>query len=228
MPTAAGVLQPFVPPASGLVWVRRLDTDSKPGRAAAHHPWPSRGLGSPRDGQACWPGRPDARAHGVQFSRLELPLNLVSASHPGEVELDFAREWVEFYDPDNPEHLIAADMTWLLSRWTCVFGTPACQGTVDLQPYTLSIVRGRRPSRPRRRCRGGFRGSGAAVTQWPTDVDHDADAAGTVPCGIVARAADGLLVLMSKSSHRNRNGDRQTPPTPATGASADRPARGVR
>ena len=46
---------------------------------------------------------------------------------PREVELDFAREWVEFYDPDNPEHLIAADLTWLLSRWTCVFGTPACQ-----------------------------------------------------------------------------------------------------
>ena len=51
-----------------------------------------------------------------------------------EVELDFAREWVEFYDPDNPEHLIAADMTWLLSRWTCVFGTPACQGTVEGRP----------------------------------------------------------------------------------------------
>lgn len=41
--------------------------------------------------------------------------------HPGqEVELDFAREWVEFYDPDNPEHLIAADLTWLLSRWACI------------------------------------------------------------------------------------------------------------
>ena len=41
---------------------------------------------------------------------------------------------MEFYDPDNPEHLIAADMTWLLSRWTCVFGTPACQGTVEGRP----------------------------------------------------------------------------------------------
>ena len=48
--------------------------------------------------------------------------------------MDFAREWVEFYDPDNPEHLIAADLTWLLSRWTCVFGTPACQGTVAGRP----------------------------------------------------------------------------------------------
>ncbi|NMK31593.1 hypothetical protein HHM33_04950, partial [Staphylococcus capitis] len=51
-----------------------------------------------------------------------------------EVELDFAREWVEFYDPENPEHLIKADMTWLLSHWTCVFGTPACQGTVAGRP----------------------------------------------------------------------------------------------
>ncbi|MEX7470397.1 hypothetical protein AB4Z39_11870 [Mycobacterium adipatum] len=52
----------------------------------------------------------------------------------GEVELDFAREWVEFYDPEDPKHLIKADMTWLLSRWTCVFGTPACQGTVEDRP----------------------------------------------------------------------------------------------
>ena len=61
-------------------------------------------------------------------------MHSVSASHPGEVELDFAREWVEFFDPDNPEHLIAADITWLCSRWTCVFGTPACKGTVANRP----------------------------------------------------------------------------------------------
>ncbi|MCV7025708.1 hypothetical protein H7I77_20530 [Mycolicibacterium novocastrense] len=65
---------------------------------------------------------------------MGLPLRIVTAPHRGEVELDFAREWVEFYDPDNPEHLIAADLTWLLSRWTCVFGTPACKGTVEGRP----------------------------------------------------------------------------------------------
>ncbi|GGF95748.1 hypothetical protein GCM10007304_07000 [Rhodococcoides trifolii] len=48
--------------------------------------------------------------------------------------MDFPREWVEFTDPNNPEHLIRADFTWLLSRWTCVFGTPACQGTVAGRP----------------------------------------------------------------------------------------------
>lgn len=51
-----------------------------------------------------------------------------------EVDLDFPREWIEFVDPDNAEHVIAADLTWLLSRWTCVFGTPACQGTVAGRP----------------------------------------------------------------------------------------------
>lgn len=65
---------------------------------------------------------------------MGLPWKTVTGPYPGEVELDFAREWVEFYDPEDPKHLIAADLTWLLSRWTCVFGTPACKGTVDGRP----------------------------------------------------------------------------------------------
>ncbi|MEJ9077361.1 hypothetical protein WKY82_02960 [Gordonia malaquae] len=52
-----------------------------------------------------------------------------------EVSLDFPREWYEFFDPADPEHLISVDLTWMLSRWTCVFGTPACQGIIsDRQP----------------------------------------------------------------------------------------------
>lgn len=51
-----------------------------------------------------------------------------------EVPLDFPREWYEFFDPADPEHLIRADLTWLLSRWTCVFGTPACRGIVAGRP----------------------------------------------------------------------------------------------
>jgi hypothetical protein len=41
--------------------------------------------------------------------------------------LDFPREWVEFADPDNAEQLFRADLTWLCSRWTCVWGQ-GCQG----------------------------------------------------------------------------------------------------
>ncbi|RDI52034.1 hypothetical protein [Nocardia mexicana] len=51
-----------------------------------------------------------------------------------EVDLDFPREWIEFVDPANAEHTVVADLTWLLSRWTCVFGTPACQGIIEGRP----------------------------------------------------------------------------------------------
>jgi hypothetical protein len=46
-----------------------------------------------------------------------------------EVGLDFPREYIEFVDPANDEHVIRADLTWLLSRWTCIFGR-GCHGIV--------------------------------------------------------------------------------------------------
>ncbi|HJQ44007.1 MAG TPA: hypothetical protein VJ831_13040 [Jatrophihabitantaceae bacterium] len=44
-----------------------------------------------------------------------------------ETPLDFPREWVEFQDPADKEHWIRADLTWLCSRWTCIFGR-GCHG----------------------------------------------------------------------------------------------------
>jgi hypothetical protein len=44
-----------------------------------------------------------------------------------ETPLDFPREWIEFFDPADAKHLIRADLTWLLSRWTCIFGR-GCHG----------------------------------------------------------------------------------------------------
>jgi hypothetical protein len=52
---------------------------------------------------------------------------------PEEVPLDFAREWVEFTDPADPAHLVRADLTWLTSAWTCVFGR-GCAGVVEGRP----------------------------------------------------------------------------------------------
>ncbi len=46
-----------------------------------------------------------------------------------EVDLDFPREWIEFLDPADSDHMIRADLTWLLSRWTCVFGG-SCHGII--------------------------------------------------------------------------------------------------
>ena len=47
-----------------------------------------------------------------------------------EVDQDFAREWVEFPDPADPAHIVRADLTWLLSSWTCIYGN-GCQGVVE-------------------------------------------------------------------------------------------------
>ena len=48
----------------------------------------------------------------------------------GEVAVDFAREWVEFPDPTDPAHVVRADLTWLLSSWTCIYGR-GCEGVVE-------------------------------------------------------------------------------------------------
>ena len=47
-----------------------------------------------------------------------------------EVPVDFAREWVEFADPVDAAHLVRADLTWLLSSWTCIYGR-GCEGIVE-------------------------------------------------------------------------------------------------
>ena len=50
-----------------------------------------------------------------------------------EVGPGFARDWLEFTDPADPEHVVRADLTWLLSSWTCVFGS-GCAGVVEGRP----------------------------------------------------------------------------------------------
>jgi hypothetical protein len=44
-----------------------------------------------------------------------------------EQGLDFARAWVEFPDPADADQVFRCDLTWLTSKWTCIFGS-GCQG----------------------------------------------------------------------------------------------------
>jgi hypothetical protein len=57
----------------------------------------------------------------------------VSDAPPDEVPLDFAREWIEFADPADPEHRVRADLAWLTSAWTCIYGR-GCAGVVEGRP----------------------------------------------------------------------------------------------
>ncbi len=50
-----------------------------------------------------------------------------------EVPLDFARAWVEFDDPTDPSQRFRCDLTWLASRWGCIFGA-GCPGIYADRP----------------------------------------------------------------------------------------------
>jgi hypothetical protein len=55
-----------------------------------------------------------------------------------EAPLDVARAWLEFPDPDTPageapEQVFRCDLTWLTSRWTCIYGH-GCAGIYADRP----------------------------------------------------------------------------------------------
>jgi hypothetical protein len=50
-----------------------------------------------------------------------------------EVDLDFPRSWLEFVDPADPHQVFRCDLTWLTSRWTCIFGQ-GCRGIYETSP----------------------------------------------------------------------------------------------
>lgn len=59
-----------------------------------------------------------------------------------ETHPDVEREWFEFTDPADEDHLFSVDLTWLESRWQCQFGTPACPGIDAAQPDAGCCVHG--------------------------------------------------------------------------------------
>ena len=50
-----------------------------------------------------------------------------------EIELGFPRTFVEFENPDDPTEVFRCDLTWLTSRWTCIFGQ-GCPGIYETSP----------------------------------------------------------------------------------------------
>ncbi len=50
-----------------------------------------------------------------------------------EVDLGFPRQWVEFPNPADTTEVFRCDLTWLTSRWTCIFGA-GCPGIYSTSP----------------------------------------------------------------------------------------------
>ena len=59
-----------------------------------------------------------------------------------EIPADHPREWLEFVDPANSEHVFSVDLTWLLSTYQCRFGTSLCQGIDAATPDAGCCVHG--------------------------------------------------------------------------------------
>ena len=57
----------------------------------------------------------------------------VALSRKEEVALDFPRAWVEFIDPFDSDNVYRCDLTWLTSRWTCIYGN-GCHGIDRTKP----------------------------------------------------------------------------------------------
>ncbi len=51
-----------------------------------------------------------------------------------EVLLPFPRAFVEFVDPEDPDQTFRCDLTWLTSRWACIFGQ-GCPGIYSHRPH---------------------------------------------------------------------------------------------
>lgn len=50
-----------------------------------------------------------------------------------EVDPEMPRAWVEFVDPGDTSQRIRADLTWLTSSWTCIYGR-GCPGIYSERP----------------------------------------------------------------------------------------------
>lgn len=51
-----------------------------------------------------------------------------------ELAPDYPREWLEFTNPDDPEHVFSIDLTWVESHYACQFGTARCPGIDSANP----------------------------------------------------------------------------------------------
>jgi len=65
-------------------------------------------------------------------SRKSEPVD-VALTRRDEVAPDFPRSWIEFTDPLDPDQVYRCDLTWLTSRWTCIYGR-GCHGIDRTKP----------------------------------------------------------------------------------------------
>src|SRR5690625_2464978 len=81
------------------------------------------------------PRRPPTKATRAGHPRRSCPSDPCGPSGRSLQKMltDTARVWVEFTDPADDDQVVRADLTWLTSRWTCIFGQ-GCPGIDAARP----------------------------------------------------------------------------------------------
>ena len=132
-------------------------------------------------------------------------------SAPQETPLDIPRLWVEFADPEHPggdepdqgpDQVIRADLTWLTSFWTCVFGR-GCRGIYAERPVDGCCTLGAHFSAEedekrvegwvRRLTRRGWQRFDEAASQGWTEVDGEGSRK--------TRVLDGACIFLNDPDH---------------------------
>ncbi|MBA3524261.1 MAG: hypothetical protein H0T85_06860 [Geodermatophilaceae bacterium] len=125
-----------------------------------------------------------------------------------EVELDFAREWVDFTDPADAEHVVRADLTWLCSRWTCIFGS-GCHGIQRIRPADGCCTHGAffTDDDDRKRVRAAMRQLDPAHWQHHDPRDWtERDNVGDDHDRLRTRVVDGACVFLNQSGFAGGEG----------------------
>ena len=136
-----------------------------------------------------------------------------------EVALGFPRAWAEFVDPDDPDQTFRCDLTWLTSRWTCIFGR-GCPGIYADRPDDGCCTLGAHFADEEDETRVGEAASWLTAEQWQlrdaglrdgwveledVDADPSASADGAAPAR-KTRVHDGACIFLNRPGFAGGSG----------------------
>ncbi|MEA5155129.1 hypothetical protein [Raineyella sp.] len=139
----------------------------------------------------------------------------------GEIADGFPRAWVEFADPADPDQVFRCDVTWLISRWTCLFGA-GCPGIYAGRPDDGCCTLGAHFSEP-----GDEQRVAGWVARLGDDLWQHAGATGTDPDGSHWSARrDWAVDVLEEVDEDEETDEPEGADEPAgTGAEAERATR---
>ena len=161
----------------------------------------------------------DAQARLSRRSHIAREIRQLSARHTlarvPEVLIGFPRAFVEFADPADDSQVFRCDLTWLTSRWACIYGE-GCRGIYADRPNDGCCTLGahfadaedeKRVAKAVRQLKGSqwqYK-KDARVGGWVEEEHPDHVAEGELP-GRKTRVIDGACIFLNRPGFRAGQG----------------------